>query len=271
MEQLNISYTKCTILFLVSPPGAGGAVPGAPHLGPPPGSGGQHHTPAHMAPHHQPTPPHTTPSQAHINSGTVTGGHGTPGHPAPSPVQHHTPGAGGHPAGPGQAGGSHPTHPGGQAGGPHPPSSGTPQPHLIYQHNAAAAAQMTQQGYPPLQPSPHTPTSPQTMYPPTFVAASPYYSSQASSLQQQAQAAQAQQQQAAQVQHQQQQQQQQVAQQAAAAQAAAQQQQPQQPNAAPPISFTYTHTQVREYLLLINLMGSLQYLRSNTVLEVSNR
>ena len=115
-----------------------------------------------MAPHHQPTPPHSQPSQ-HMNS---QGGGG--GHPAPSPVQH--PVGPGHPPPPQQAGQQVHTHP--AAGQGHPASSGTPQPHLIYQQQHAV--QMSQQGHPPLQPSPHTPTSPQTIYPQTFVA-SPYY------------------------------------------------------------------------------------------------
>ncbi len=188
----------CFVFSSVSPPSgmqAQAAAAAAAHLGPPPGGAGQPHShpaPTHMAPHHQPTPPHSQPSQ-HMNSQGAAGG----GHPAPSPVQHQvTPG---HPPPPQQAGQQVHTHPGPGQG--HPASSGTPQPHLIYQQHGVP---MSQQGHPPLQPSPHTPTSPQSMYPQTFVAASPFYAtSQAPGMPQQQQQQQQQQQNAQQQQQQQ--------------------------------------------------------------------
>ena len=119
------------------------------HIGPPPGPGGPNHAaPSHVAPHHHPA--HSQPS--HMNSQPG-------GHPAPSPVHQQMP---------------NPAH---QQQQTHPPSSGTPQPHIIYPNPAAAAAQISQQampGHPPLQPSPHTPTSPQTIYPPTVTYSMPY-------------------------------------------------------------------------------------------------
>ncbi len=119
-----------------------------------------------MAPHHQHTPPHSQASQ-HMNS---QGGGG--GHAAPSPVQH--PVTPGHPPPPQQGNQQLHSHPG--AGQAHPATSGTPQPHVIYQHPVP----MSQQGgHPPMQPSPHTPTSPQTMYPQTFVASPFFQTSQA--------------------------------------------------------------------------------------------
>ncbi|XP_064612210.1 ataxin-2-like protein isoform X2 [Liolophura sinensis] len=96
----------------------------------------------HPGPQHPPTPAHISqhPGVGHHGQpqhpgggqmGPQSGGH----HPAPSPVQHH--------------GG-----PGSQPGG-HPPNSGTPQPHLIF-----PGPGMGQQSHPPLQASPHNPTSP---------------------------------------------------------------------------------------------------------------
>eukprot|EP00918_Siedleckia_nematoides_P097765 GHVU01214148.1.p1 GENE.GHVU01214148.1~~GHVU01214148.1.p1 ORF type:complete len:950 (+),score=116.10 GHVU01214148.1:44-2893(+) len=107
-------------------------------------SGNQHPMaqPAHITPHHhQANPPHSQPS--HMTSQTQGG------HPSPSPVQH-TP--------------SQVAHPHQQ----HPPSSGTPQPQFIYHTNAGMPHSGQPANHPPLQPSPHTPTSPQTMHPPNM-------------------------------------------------------------------------------------------------------
>lgn len=80
-------------------------------------------------------------------------------HPAPSPVHHQQQPVHAHPGG-------------------HPPNAGTPQPAMVYQ--ATAGPQMGQQ-HPPLQPSPHTPTSPQAVHPVSF----PYtFSSQPVNIQQ---------------------------------------------------------------------------------------
>ena len=141
--ELSLKFVVYEFCFVISvpPPGAQ-AVPA--HLqGQHGGQGHQHPTPAHVTPHHQPTPPHShSQSTSHMNSQNQPNGPPTPG-----PVQHAPPP-------------QHQGHPG-QAHG-HPPSSQTPQPHgshLIYQQ------QMSQpQGHPPLQPSPHTPTSPQNIY-----------------------------------------------------------------------------------------------------------
>ena len=104
--------------------------------------GQQQQQPSHMAPH-QNTPPHSAAAaQQQVSM-----------HPSPSPgMQQHQ-------------------------GGPvsvHPQSSGTPQPTAyMYQQapppppnmvNNGGGAQQQQQN-PPLQPSPHTPTSPQSLYP----------------------------------------------------------------------------------------------------------
>ncbi len=152
------------VLVSVSPPQPGQMPPQhhPPHMHP----AGAGHGPAHnhVGPHHQPTPPHSQPS--HMNHGAAAN---QGGHHAPSPVQHHP-----QQHNPQQG---HPGHPHAAPQG-HPGSSQTPQPHLIYPHNQ----QMSQQaGHPPLQPSPHTPTSPQSMYPPTlFTPAAAYsYSTQA--------------------------------------------------------------------------------------------
>lgn len=86
-----------------------------------------HPTPAHLPTHSQ-------------SAGQIASGQTAVTHPAPSPVQH--------------TGGSQPLPPQQQ-----PPTSGTPQPHITYPTLAI-------QGQPPLQPSPHNPTSPQaTIHP----------------------------------------------------------------------------------------------------------
>lgn len=111
-----------------------------------------HPSPAHMAPHHQPTPPHSA-------GAGIMGPQPGANHPAPSPVHHQQQPVHAHPGG-------------------HPPNAGTPQPAMVYQ--ATAGPQMGQQ-HPPLQPSPHTPTSPQAVHPVSF----PYtFSSQPVNIQQ---------------------------------------------------------------------------------------
>ncbi|KAI0207435.1 hypothetical protein LSAT2_007904 [Lamellibrachia satsuma] len=109
--------------------------------------GGPHHPhaiPAHMGGPHP---------QSHSQPSHMTGGN----HPTPSPVQQQ------HGGPPQQV--SHP-----------PPSSGTPQPQpIIYQANPMQMSQPPA-GHPPLQPSPHTPTSPHNVYPPvSAMFATPQY------------------------------------------------------------------------------------------------
>ena len=114
-----------------------------------------HAMPTHMAPHHHATPPHSQTN--HMSSqGGASGGH-----PNPSPVPQH--GSANHLS----------------QQGHHPSNSGTPQPqHVIYQHGTQAAPQQAGPGHPPLQPSPNTPTSPQTIYPPGAIPFSQNYAIQ---------------------------------------------------------------------------------------------
>ncbi|KAL5016346.1 hypothetical protein ScPMuIL_005935 [Solemya velum] len=108
-------------------PAGPGPVPA--HMNPHPSQHMSHPTPAHMG------PPQVAQQQQNQQQNQMA--HQSVGqHPAPSPVQH-------------TQAQMHPS----QAP---PPSSGTPQPHGFN-------PQMGQQGHPPLQPSPHNPTSPQGM------------------------------------------------------------------------------------------------------------
>jgi len=120
--------------------------------GPPSGAGAagssqqapqSHSVPSHMAPHHHATPPHSQTN--HISQGATSVGHHNP-----SPVPQHNPA----------------NHLPLQQQGHHQPNSATPQPqHIVYQHGGQHNPQQGGPGHPPLQPSPHTPTSPQNIYP----------------------------------------------------------------------------------------------------------